>query len=90
MPRPPWAIMAAPACRARSTCPLSDTVFFRVAMNSENQKGYIANFFKDPTTGRTNTQPAFGSKKLAAVLSLKWQPDETFSFVLRGDIGGRA
>jgi len=66
--------------------PMSDTVFLRVALNSENQKGYIANFFKDPTTGRTNTQPAFGSKKLAAVLSLKWQPDDTFSFVLRGDI----
>ena len=30
----------------------TDTLFFRLALNSENQKGYIANFFKDPTTGR--------------------------------------
>src|SRR4051812_45356448 len=41
--------------------PLSDTVFFRAALNAENQKGYVANLFKDPTTGRRNDQPAFGS-----------------------------
>jgi iron complex outermembrane receptor protein len=34
----------------------------------------------------TNTQPAMGSNKLAALLSLKWQPDETFKLVLRADL----
>ena len=70
--------------------PLSDTVFLRVALNSENQKGYIANYFFDPVTGVSNNQPALGSNKLARCFSPKWQPDETFSFVLRGDIASRA
>ncbi|MBA2590621.1 MAG: TonB-dependent receptor [Alphaproteobacteria bacterium] len=66
--------------------PLSDTVFFRAALNSENQKGYINNFFFDPASGRRNTQAAFGFKKLAGIFSLKWQPDETFDLVLRADV----
>jgi iron complex outermembrane receptor protein len=66
--------------------PLSDTLFLRVALNSENQKGYVANLFRDPTTGQTNTQAAFGSQKLAGVFSLKWQPDDSFSLLLRADI----
>jgi iron complex outermembrane receptor protein len=66
--------------------PLSDTVFLRVALNSENQKGYLANIFVDPVSGRRNDQAAFGSKKLAGVFSLKWQPDETFNLVLRADV----
>jgi iron complex outermembrane receptor protein len=66
--------------------PLADTLFLRVAVNSENQKGYLANIFTDPSTGRTNNQAAFGSKKLAGVFSLKWQPDDSFSVVLRADI----
>jgi iron complex outermembrane receptor protein len=66
--------------------PLSDTVFLRVALNSENQKGYLANIFLDPVSGRRNAQPAFGSKKLAGVFSLKWQPDDTFNLVLRADV----
>ncbi|HZQ40887.1 MAG TPA: TonB-dependent receptor plug domain-containing protein, partial [Rhizomicrobium sp.] len=32
--------------------PLADTLFLRVALNSENQKGYIANYFFDPASGR--------------------------------------
>ena len=40
----------------------------------------------DPATGRTNTQPAMGSNKLAGVFSLKWQPDDTFNVVVRADI----
>jgi iron complex outermembrane receptor protein len=66
--------------------PLADTLFLRVALNSENQKGYVANFFQVPSTGQTNTQASFGSKKLAGVFSLKWQPDDSFSLVLRADI----
>ena len=49
--------------------PLTDTLFLRVALNSENQKGYIANYFFDPATGRRNTQAAMGIKKLAGVFS---------------------
>ena len=30
--------------------PLADTLFLRVALNSENQKGYIANHFFDPAS----------------------------------------
>ena len=66
--------------------PLADTLFVRVALNSENQKGYIANYFLDPSTGRTNTQAAMGFKKLAGVFSVKWQPDDSFDLVLRADI----
>ena len=66
--------------------PLSDTVFLRVALNSENQKGYIANYFFDPQSGRRNTQAAMGFKKLAGIFSLKWQPDETFNLLLRADV----
>src|SRR5471032_2162044 len=66
--------------------PLTDTLFLRVALNSENQKGYIANYFLDPTTGRTNTQAAMGTKKLGGVFSLKWVPDDTFNVVLRADV----
>src|ERR1700761_1442891 len=43
--------------------PLADTLSLRVALNSENQKGYIANYFFDPASGRRNTQAAMGFKK---------------------------
>ena len=66
--------------------PLTDTLFLRVALNSENQKGYIANYFIDSTSGRTNTQAAMGFKKLAGVISAKWQPDDSFDLVVRADI----
>lgn len=66
--------------------PLDDTLFLRVALNSENQKGYIANFFLDPSSGRSNTQAGMGFKKLGGVLSLKWQPDDTFDLLLRADL----
>jgi iron complex outermembrane receptor protein len=66
--------------------PLTDTLFLRVALNSENQKGYIGNYFFDPATGRHNTQAGMGFKKLAGVISAKWQPDETFNLVVRADI----
>ena len=66
--------------------PLDDTLFLRVALNSENQKGYIANYFFDPASGRRNTQAAMGFKKLAGVFSAKWQPDDSFDLVVRADI----
>src|ERR1700753_1299540 len=40
--------------------PLDDTLSLRVALNSENQKGYLANYFFDPASGRRNTQAAMG------------------------------
>jgi iron complex outermembrane receptor protein len=66
--------------------PLSDTVFFRMALNADNQRGYISNHYYDPSSGMTNTQPAMGSNKLAALLSLKWQPSDDFSVLLRADL----
>lgn len=65
---------------------VTDTLFLRVALNADNQKGYVANLFKYPTTGQRNDQPAFGSRKLAGVFSLKWQPSDSFDVMLRADI----
>ena len=66
--------------------PLSDTVSFRMALNADNEKGYISNHYYDPSSGMTNTQPAMGSNKLAALLSLKWQPSDDFKVLLRADL----
>jgi len=66
--------------------PLSDQFFLRIALNTENQKGYISNLYFDPVTGERNNQPAFGSKKLGGIFSLKWQPDETFKLLMRADL----
>jgi iron complex outermembrane recepter protein len=66
--------------------PLSDTVFLRVALNADDQKGYIANYFFDPVSGASNHQASMGSDKLAGLFSLKWQPDDSLSVVLRADI----
>ena len=66
--------------------PLAETLFLRVALNADNQKGYVANLFMDPSTGQRNDVPAFGSRKLAGVVSLKWQPTDSFDLVLRADL----
>jgi iron complex outermembrane receptor protein len=66
--------------------PLAETLFLRVALNADNQKGYVANLFLDPTTNQRNSVPAFGSRKLAGVFSLKWQPSDSFDLVLRADL----
>jgi iron complex outermembrane receptor protein len=66
--------------------PLSDTISARVALNVDNQKGYIANYYYDPVSGASNHQAAEGSNKMAGLFSVKWQPDDSFSLVLRADI----
>ena len=66
--------------------PLSDTLFARVALNFDNQRGYVANYFYDPVSGASNHQPAFGSNKVGGIFSLKWQPDDSFSLLLRADV----
>jgi iron complex outermembrane receptor protein len=66
--------------------PLSDTFFARLAVNMDNQEGYVANYFYDPVSGARNNQPSFGTNKVAGLLSLKWQPDESFNLVFRADI----
>src|SRR6201994_4696716 len=66
--------------------PLSDTLFARVALNVDNQRGYISNHYFDPVSGARNTQPAMGSNKLGGIFSLKWQPDDTFNVLFRADI----
>ncbi len=66
--------------------PLTDEFSFRAAVNLENQKGYIANYFYDPASGMRNNQAAMGSNKIAGNFSLKWQPSEDTKLVLRADI----
>ena len=66
--------------------PLSDTLFARVALNVDDQRGYVANFYFDPVSGASNHQPSFGSNKLGGIFSLKWQPDDTFNVIFRADI----
>ncbi len=66
--------------------PLTDTLSARIALNADDQKGYIANYFYDPVSGASNHQAAMGSDKLAGLFSLKWTPDDSFSLVLRADI----
>jgi iron complex outermembrane receptor protein len=66
--------------------PLSDTLYARVALNFDNQRGYVANYFTDPVSGATNHQPSFGSNKVGGIFSLKWQPDDSFNLLLRVDI----
>lgn len=66
--------------------PLNEQLSLRIALNTENQKGYISNLYFDPVTGERNSQAAMGSNKLGGVFSLKWQPDETFKVVVRADL----
>jgi iron complex outermembrane recepter protein len=68
--------------------PLSDDLFFRAAFSALGNKGYIKNYYTDPVTGYTNTQPAEGTQKLAGRFSLKWQPDDSFNLLLRADLSG--
>ncbi len=71
---------------AVANIPLSDTVSVRVALNADDQKGYISNHFVDPVSGAFNNQPAMGTQKRAGLLSLKWQPDADFKLLLRADL----
>jgi len=71
---------------AVANIPLNDTISFRVALNADDQKGYVSNHFLDPVSGASNTHPSFGSNKLAGLFSLKWQPDQDFKLLLRADI----
>jgi iron complex outermembrane receptor protein len=66
--------------------PLSDDLFFRAAFQVSDQRGYIANYYKDPATGYFNDTPAMGSNKIAALLSLKWVVDDSFDILLRANI----
>ena len=66
--------------------PLTDNLSFRAAFSALGNKGYIKNFYTDPASGFSNTQPAEGTQKLAGRFSLKWTPDDTFSLLLRADL----
>ncbi len=66
--------------------PLSDTLSARVALNFDNQRGYVSNHYFDPVSGASNDQPSFGSNKVGGIFSLKWQPDDSFDLLLRADI----
>ena len=66
--------------------PLTDTLFARVALNADDQRGYISNHYSDPVSGASNSQPSMGSDRLGGIFSLKWQPDDTFNILFRADI----
>jgi len=66
--------------------PISDTLSARVALNVDDQRGYVSNHYFDPVSGASNHQPAMGSNKMGGIFSLKWQPDDTFDVLLRADI----
>ncbi len=66
--------------------PLSDTLFFRGAVQVTDYKGYLVNYFYDPSSGVHNNQPAMGANKIAGNFSLKWQPDDSFNIVLRANL----
>ena len=68
--------------------PLTDNLFFRAAVLTSNQRGYLTNMYTDPATGFTNRQPAMGSNKMAANLSLKYVGDESFNVILRVNLAG--
>ncbi|HEX4178960.1 MAG TPA: TonB-dependent receptor plug domain-containing protein, partial [Rhizomicrobium sp.] len=61
--------------------PISDTLFARVALNVDDQRGYIANYYFDPVSGASNHQPSMGSNKMGGIFSLKWQPDDSFNIL---------
>jgi iron complex outermembrane receptor protein len=65
--------------------PVTDDLAVRAAVSAVGQKGYLANYFSDPVSGLTNHQAAMGTQKLAGRFSAKWQPDDSFSLLLRGD-----
>ena len=48
--------------------PISDTLFARIALNVDDQRGYVANYFFDPVSGVSNHQPSMGSNKLGGML----------------------
>jgi iron complex outermembrane receptor protein len=66
--------------------PLANNLFFRAAGQISDQRGYLTNLYQDPATGYRNSQPAMGSNKIAANFSLKWQPDNSLSILLRANI----
>ena len=66
--------------------PITDTLAVRGAFSFTGQKGYLANGFFDPVSGLRNNQPAMGTQKMAGRITAKWQPDDSFSLLVRGDI----
>jgi iron complex outermembrane receptor protein len=66
--------------------PLADDLWVRASISATGQKGYLANYFTDPVSGYSNHQPGMGTQKLAGRFQAKWQPDDSFSLLLRADL----
>ncbi len=64
--------------------PLSPILWFRGALDTAETAGYIKNDFYNPQTGLANTTPGEGTRKVAGVFSLRYQPDDTLHVTLRG------
>ena len=72
--------------QAAVNVPLSDTLFVRGGFSSQQQLGYIKNYYSDPATGYKNNKPGMGYRRLTGLLSVKWQPTDDFSLLLRANI----
>jgi iron complex outermembrane receptor protein len=72
--------------QAAVNVPLSDTLFVRGAISSQQQRGYIKNYYSNPATGYTNNKPGMGYRRLTGLLSVKWQPTDDFSLLVRANI----
>ncbi len=66
--------------------PITDDLAVRAAISAVGQKGYLTNYFTDPVSGFSNHQAAMGTQKLAGRFSAKWQPDDSFSLLVRADL----
>jgi iron complex outermembrane receptor protein len=65
--------------------PLGEKVFARAALSYSEFGGYLRNIFVDPATGERNDTPGLGYRKSAGLFSVKFEADDTFDVVLRGD-----
>lgn len=65
--------------------PVTGKVWARAGLSYSESAGYLRNIFQDPATGERNDTPGLGYRKSAGLFSVKFQPDDTFDVVLRGD-----
>src|SRR3984957_11365003 len=66
--------------------PVTDNLAVRAAFSFTGQKDYLANYFTDPVSGISNHQAGMGTQKWAGRITAKWQPDDSFSLLVRADV----
>ena len=66
--------------------PITETLALRVAGSLSRQTGYLKNIYRDPASGGRNATPSLGFRRAAGAVSLRWQPDDEFTLLLRGKL----